>query len=65
MSQLWLAVFALLFSGRSAKAHQPNPGLMAAIAFESLVKLLALVSIGIFVCWGMFDGMAGYFQQSC
>ncbi len=38
---LWLAVFALLFSGRSAKAHQPNPGLMAAIAFESLVKLLA------------------------
>jgi len=61
---LWLAVFALLFSGRSAKAHQPNPGLMAAIAFESLVKLLALLSIGIFVCWGMFDGMADIFTKA-
>ncbi len=61
---LWLAVFALLFSGRSAKAHQPNPGLMAAIAFESLVKLLALVSIGIFVCWGMFDGITDIFSKA-
>ena len=61
---LWLAVFALLFSGRSAKAHQPNPGLMAAIAFESLVKLLALVSIGIFVCWGIFDGITDIFSKA-
>jgi Na+/proline symporter/signal transduction histidine kinase/CheY-like chemotaxis protein len=61
---LWLAVFALLFSGRSAKAHQPNPGLMAAIAFESLVKLLALIAIGIFVCWGMFDGITDIFNKA-
>jgi Na+/proline symporter/signal transduction histidine kinase/CheY-like chemotaxis protein len=61
---LWLALFALLFSGRSAKAHQPNPGLMAAIAFESLVKLLALLSIGIFVCWGMFEGVADIFSKA-
>ena len=54
---LWMAIFALLFVSKSAKAHQPNPGLMTAIAFESLVKLLALLAIGAFVFWGMFDGI--------
>lgn len=61
---LWLAVFAMLFVGHSAKAHQPNPGLMTAIAFESLVKLLALLSVGIFVCWGLFDGIGSIFEQA-
>jgi Na+/proline symporter/signal transduction histidine kinase len=61
---LWLAVFAMLFVGHSAKAHQPNPGLMTAIAFESLVKLLALLSVGIFVCWGLFDGIGSIFSQA-
>ena len=59
---LWMAVFALLFVSRSAKAHQPNPGLMTAIAFESLVKLLALLAIGAFVFWGMYDGIGQIFQ---
>jgi len=58
---LWMAVFALLFVSRSAKAHQPNPGLMTAIAFESLVKLLALLAISAFVFWGMYDGIGQIF----
>lgn len=61
---LWMAVFALLFVSRSAKAHQPNPGLMTAIAFESLVKLLSLLAIGAFVCWGMFDGVGEIFTAA-
>lgn len=59
---LWMAVFALLFVSKSAKAHQPNPGLMTAIAFESLVKLLALLAIGAFVFWGMYDGIGQIFE---
>jgi len=61
---LWLAVFAMLFAGKSAKAHQPNPGLMAAIAFESLVKLLALLALGSFICFGLFDGFSDIFSQA-
>lgn len=61
---LWMAVFALLFVSRSAKAHQPNPGLMTAIAFESLVKLLALLAIGIFVCFGIYDGITDIFTAA-
>ncbi len=59
---LWMAVFALLFVSKSAKAHQPNPGLMTAIAFESLVKLLALLAIAAFVFWGMYDGIGQILQ---
>ncbi|MDP2714588.1 PAS domain-containing hybrid sensor histidine kinase/response regulator [Rheinheimera sp.] len=58
---LWMAVFALLFVSKSAKAHQPNPGLMTAIAFESLVKLLALLAISAFVFWGLYDGIGQIF----
>lgn len=59
---LWMAVFALLFVSKGAKAHQPNPGLMTAIAFESLIKLLALLAIASFVFWGMYDGVEQIFQ---
>lgn len=61
---LWLAVFAMLFAGKSARAHQPNPGLMSAIAVESLVKLLALLGLGSFICFGLFDGFTDIFQQA-
>lgn len=61
---VWLAVFALMFAGKSARAHQPNPGLMTAIAFESLVKLIALLSVGLFVCFGLFDGVTDVFAQA-
>lgn len=61
---LWMAVFALLFVSKSARAHQPNPGLMTAIAFESLVKLLALLAIAAFVFWGMYDGIGQILQLS-
>ena len=61
---LWMAVFALLFVSKSAKAHQPNPGLMTAIAFESLVKLLALLAIGAFVCFGIYDGVQSIFTAA-
>ncbi|MEN3160242.1 PAS domain-containing hybrid sensor histidine kinase/response regulator [Alkalimonas sp. NCh-2] len=61
---LWMAAFALLFVSKSAKAHQPNPGLMTAIAFESLVKLLALLAIGAFVCFGIYDGVQSIFSAA-
>jgi Na+/proline symporter/signal transduction histidine kinase/CheY-like chemotaxis protein len=45
---LLMAVFSILFGTRKADATEHRPGLMLAIAFESLVKLVALVAIGIF-----------------
>ena len=53
---LVLALFAILFGTRNINATEHNEGMMLAIAFESLVKLVAFISVGVFVTWGMFDG---------
>jgi Na+/proline symporter len=55
---LSLALFAMLFGTRNMDASEHHRGLMWAIAFESLVKLLAFLAIGLFVIFGVFDGFA-------
>lgn len=54
---LSLAVFAMMFGTRNMDASEHHRGLMWAIAFESLVKLLAFVAIGIFAIFGIFNGL--------
>lgn len=47
-----MALFAILFGTRQVDATEHRPGLMLAVAFESLVKLVALVLVGLFaVSW--------------
>ncbi len=59
-SALWvaliMAVFAMLFGTRRASASDRNPGLVLAVAFESLFKLVALLVIGSFVVFGLHEG---------
>ena len=53
---LALIVFAILFGTRKLEANERHEGLVAAIAFESLVKLFAFSAIGVFVTFGIFNG---------
>lgn len=53
---LALIVFAILFGTRKLEANERHEGLVAAIAFESLIKLFAFSAIGIFVTFGIFNG---------
>ena len=55
---LALALFAMLFGTRNMDASEHHRGLMWAIAFESMVKLLAFLAIGLFVIFGVFNGFA-------
>jgi Na+/proline symporter len=48
-----MALFAVLFGARRVDATRHREGLMLAIAFESLLKLLAFVAIGIFAALHM------------
>lgn len=48
-----LAVFTILFG--SSRDH--HPGLIVAMAFETLVKVIALSAIGLFAVYGVFGGM--------
>ncbi len=47
---LMMALFAVLFGARRVDATRHREGLMLAIAFESLLKLLAFVAVGVFAC---------------
>ena len=47
---LMMALFAVLFGARRVDAARHREGLMLAIAFESLLKLLAFVAVGVFAC---------------
>jgi Na+/proline symporter/signal transduction histidine kinase/ActR/RegA family two-component response regulator len=48
--------FALLFGTRHVDATEHNDGIMLAVAVEAVLKIVALLAVGIFVTWGMFDG---------
>jgi len=59
-----LALFAILFGTRHIDASEHHEGLVAAIAFESIVKLVAFLVVGIFVTYGIFDGFGDIFQRA-
>ncbi len=61
---LILATFTILFGTRHLDATERHEGMVAAIAFESLVKLLAFFAIGLFVTYGMFDGFRDIFARA-
>ena len=60
-TSLFLAVFAILFGTRHLDVTERHEGLVAAIAFESIVKLVAFLAVGLYVTYGMFDGFSDLF----
>ncbi|AMV72494.1 SpoIIE family protein phosphatase [Desulfuromonas carbonis] len=60
---LILALFGVLFGARNLDASERHEGLVAAIALESLVKIVAFVGVGIFVTFVMFDGFGDIFTD--
>ena len=52
----FMALFAVLFGTRRASAVEHNRGLVLAMGFESLFKLGAMLALGAFVLFGLYDG---------
>ena len=61
---LLLAGFTILFGTRHLDNTERHEGMVAAIAAESVVKLVAFLAVGVFVCWGLFDGPADLFARA-
>ena len=61
---LLLATFTILFGTRHLDVSERHEGLVAAIAFESLVKLVAFLAIGIFITWGIYNGLGDIFERA-
>ncbi|MEO1264501.1 MAG: PAS domain-containing hybrid sensor histidine kinase/response regulator, partial [Pseudomonadota bacterium] len=58
-----LAIFALLFGTRHIDATEHQNGLMLAISAESIVKLAAFISVGLFVVLYAFGGPSGFIER--
>jgi sigma-B regulation protein RsbU (phosphoserine phosphatase) len=63
---LVLGVFAIFFGARRVDLSERHGGLVFAIAFESAIKLIAFVTVGVSVTYGLFNGFGsgrqcGYF----
>ncbi|MDZ4164753.1 MAG: ATP-binding protein [Smithellaceae bacterium] len=58
-----LGIFAVIFGARRLDASERHGGLVFAIAFESIIKLLAFVLIGLFVTYGLYDGFSDIFSR--
>ena len=60
---LFLSLFGVLFGARRLDASGRLEGLVAAVALQSVVKLIAFLSVGIFITYGLFDGFTDIFSR--
>lgn len=58
-----IGIFAIYFGARKIDVSERHSGLIFAIAFESVIKLIAFVAVGIFVTYGLFDGFGDIFDR--
>ncbi len=58
-----MALFTILFGTRNLDANERHHGVVAAIAFEAIVKLLALIAVGVFAVWGVAGGLGDVFAD--
>jgi Na+/proline symporter/nitrogen-specific signal transduction histidine kinase len=61
---LALAGFTIIFGTRHLDTTERHEGMVAAIAFESIIKLCAFLAVGLFVVYGVFNGMGDLFSQA-
>jgi len=61
---LALAGFTIAFGTRHLDTTERHEGMVAAIAVESVVKLLAFLAVGAFVTWGLFEGPGDIFARA-
>ncbi|MCY4284935.1 MAG: sensor histidine kinase [Thiotrichales bacterium] len=58
-----MALFTILFGTRNLDANERHQGVVAAIAVEAVVKLFALLAVGVFAAWSLADGFTDIFAD--
>lgn len=61
---LMMAAFTIVFGTRHIDATEQHEGMVTAIAFESMIKLLAFLAVGFFVSYSMFDGVSDIYARA-
>ncbi|MEM8878272.1 MAG: sensor histidine kinase [Pseudomonadota bacterium] len=67
MTALWIAVgmalFTILFGTRNLDANERHHGVVAAIALEAVIKLIALIAVGMFATFWLSGGFSDVFAD--
>lgn len=58
-----LGTFAVIFGARHLDPMERHEGLIAVVAFESLVKIVAFLLVGLYVTYGVFSGYENITSQ--
>jgi PAS domain S-box-containing protein len=58
-----LGLFAIFFGARRIDVSERHEGLIFAVAFESAIKLVAFMSVGFSVTYGLFNGFGDIFER--
>jgi signal transduction histidine kinase/Na+/proline symporter len=59
-----MLLFTIAFGLRRVRPTERHPGMVLALAIESVVKLVAFVAAGAVVTWGLFDGFGDLFRRA-
>jgi signal transduction histidine kinase/Na+/proline symporter len=59
-----MIVFTIVFGLRRLSPTERHPGMVAALASEGVVKLVAFVAVGAFVTYRLFDGLGDVFHRA-
>ena len=59
-----LAIFTILYGARKMDSTERHEGMVAAIAFESLWKLLAFTLVALIIIYSFFDGIGDIFHKA-
>ena len=60
---LLLAIFATFFGTQNADASEKHKGIVATVAFESVLKLVFFLAIGVYVTFYLFDGTTDIYEK--
>ena len=60
---LLLGAFAVIFGASHLDPMERHEGLIAVVAFESLVKIVAFLLVGIYVAYGVFGGYGNIMEE--
>lgn len=60
---VFMIIFTIVFGVRRLDPTERHQGMVAAVAVESVVKLVAFLAVGLFVCYFIFDGVSDIFHR--
>lgn len=60
---LLLAIFATFFGTQNTDASEKHKGIIASVAFESIIKLVFFLIIGVYITFYLFDGTTDIYTQ--